>query len=77
MACGECGRSFGHHPRCPNFRKEGRVLAVCDLCGEDIVVGEDYYITPDGTVCDDCSEEYYKERMRNEMQIEKVIGEEE
>lgn len=73
MRCEECGRMNGHHPRCPN-NPDPAIVAVCDLCEEEIHEGEDYYDSPDGVVCENCADEYYQERFINERRTELVKG---
>lgn len=42
---------------------------TCDICGEPIYVGEDYYDFNDKTVCEDCLSKYTDE-FRHEAEEE-------
>lgn len=77
MYCEECGRLNGHHPRCPNYYQRERIVGECIKCGNDIVVGEAYYETENGMVCEDCADEYYESVIESMKDNDYVEGEEE
>ena len=37
----------------------------CDKCNYEIIVGQEYYLTPDGNLCSDCVDDYIEEEISN------------
>lgn len=56
--CSEC-RQSPCHPRCPNA-EEPPIYSKCEICGEPIYDGDEFYQIDDHDYCESCVFESYK-----------------
>lgn len=59
--CAECGMN-PCHPRCPNA-PEPVPVHECVKCGYGILVGEKFWDSPEGKICEECVEDMSAEEI--------------
>lgn len=68
--CAECGMN-PCHPRCPNA-PEPVPVHECVKCGYGILVGDKFWDSPEGKICEECVDDMSAEEIRYSHDMSEV-----